>query len=309
VSAYIGQIAALCAAFCWAVTALASEAAGRRVGSLPLNLIRLPIAFIFLALAGWFSRGVPLPVDASSHAWLWLTVSGLIGFSFGDLCLYRAYLLIGSRLSTLMMSLVPPLTALIGWLALGETLSGRDLLGMGLTMSGIAWAVLDRKPPLRPPQPLQSTPAPGVAPVHASPAGFALGLGGALGQACGLILSKYGMGGYSPFPSNQIRVIAGFAGFALIVTSLRMWPRVGMALRDGKALGFATLAALFGPFTAVSLSLVAIRETRAGVAASIMATTPIVIIPLVILLRRERVGPGGLGGAVLAVAGVALLFL
>jgi drug/metabolite transporter (DMT)-like permease len=300
VSAYIGQIAALCAAFCWAVTALASEAAGRRVGSLPLNLVRLPIAFAFLALAGWISRGVPLPVDASSHAWLWLTVSGLIGFSFGDLCLYRAYLLIGSRLSTLMMSLVPPLTALIGWVALGETLSGRDLLGMSLTMSGIAWAVLDRKP---------VTPASGGAPVHASPAGLALGLGGAFGQACGLILSKYGMGSYSPFPSNQIRVLAGFVGFTLIVTSLRMWPRVGIALRDGKALGFATLAALFGPFIAVSLSLVAIRATTAGVAASIMATTPIVILPMVVLLRRERVGPGGLGGAVLAVAGVALLFL
>lgn len=302
-SAYIGQIAALCAAFCWAVTALASEAAGRRVGSLPLNLVRLPIAFAFLALAGWISRGVPLPVDASPHSWLWLTVSGLIGFSFGDLCLYRAYLLIGSRLSTLMMSLVPPLTALIGWVALGETLSGRDLLGMGLAMSGIAWAVLDRKPPL------PAAPMTGGAPVHASPTGLALGLGGALGQACGLILSKHGMGSYSPFPSNQIRVLAGFVGFALIVSSLRMWPRVGMALRNRKALGFAALAALFGPFIAVSLSLVAIREIPAGVAASIMATTPIVILPMVVLLRRERVGWGGLGGAVLAVTGVALLFL
>ncbi|HVS00845.1 MAG TPA: DMT family transporter [Thermoanaerobaculia bacterium] len=298
-SAHLGQIAALCAAFCWAVTALASEAAGRRVGSLPLNLVRLPIAFAFLALAGWISRGVPLPVDASPHAWLWLTVSGLIGFSFGDLCLYRAYLLIGPRLSTLLMSLVPPLTALIGWAVLGETLSGRDLLGMALTMSGIAWAVLDRKP---------AAPS-GSLPVHASPAGLALGLGGALGQSCGLVLSKYGMGGYSPFPSNQIRVVAGFVGFSLIVTALRMWPRVGMALRDGKALGFAALAAFFGPFIAVSLALVAIRATAAGVAASIMATTPIVIIPLVVLLRRERVGPGGVGGAVLAVAGVALLFL
>jgi drug/metabolite transporter (DMT)-like permease len=296
VPSYTGQIAALGAAGCWALTALAFEAASRRVGSLPVNLVRLPIAFVFLTLAGWASRGLPLPVDASQHAWLWLTLSGLVGFSLGDLCLYRAYLLLGSRLSTLMMSLVPPLAALIGWIGLGETLSGRDLLGMGLVVGGIAWAVLERRASADLGSPR-------------SPAGIALGFGAALGQAGGLILSKIGIGSLSPFAANQIRVLAGMAGFSLLFTALRIWPRVGAAVRDGKALGFASLGAFFGPFLGVSLSLVAIRATAAGVAASLMATTPILILPLVVVLRRERVGLGGLGGAVVAVAGVALLFL
>ena len=126
-SAYTGQLAALGAAGLWACTALAIDQAARRIGSLTVNLIRLVVAFGFLCLAGWLSRGLPLPVDASRHAWTWLAVSGLVGFTFGDLCLYRAYLVIGPRLSSLMMSLVPPLTALIGWLVLGETLSGRAL--------------------------------------------------------------------------------------------------------------------------------------------------------------------------------------
>ncbi|MES1211278.1 MAG: EamA family transporter, partial [Acidobacteriota bacterium] len=87
------------------------------------------------------------------------------------------------------------------------------------------------------------------------------------------------------------------------------WPYVRTGIRDRTALGFTALGAFFGPFVAVSLSLVAVRETQAGVAASIMALTPVLIIPLVVLLKREKVGIGGLIGAVVAVAGVALLFL
>jgi drug/metabolite transporter (DMT)-like permease len=282
------------------LTALAFEAAGRRIGSLPANLLRLPVAFLLLTVACWAVRGQPLPVDASRHAWIGLTLSGLVGYSFGDLCLYRAYVLIGPRLSSLMMSLAPVLAAVIGGLALGETLSGRDLLGMALTLGGIVWAVLDRR---------QSSGAAGLPHHRPSPTGLALGFGGALGQAGGLILSKWGMGSYHPMAANQIRVLAGFAGFSVIFTVLGMWPRVGAALRDVRAVGLASLGAFFGPFLGVSLSLVAIHATATGVAASIMATTPILIIPLVVVLRGERVGIGGLGGAVLAVAGVALLFL
>jgi drug/metabolite transporter (DMT)-like permease len=301
-TAYTGQLAALGAAGLWAFTALAIEQAARRIGSLKVNLIRLVFAFAFLCLASWIARGLALPIDASRHAWIWLSVSGLVGFVFGDLCLYRAYLVIGPRLSTLMMSLVPPLTALIGWIVLGETLGARDLLGMTLTVGGIAWAVLERG------KSWTALPSPDGRP-HAPPSGIALGFGGALGQAGGLILSKLGMGGYNAFAATQIRVIAGIGGYSLLFCALRWWPNVRTGVRDRRALGFAALGAFFGPFIAVTLSLVAIRATLAGVASSIMALTPVLIIPLVVLLRRERVGIGGLVGALVAVSGVALLFL
>ena len=106
-----------------------------------------------------------------------------------------------------------------------------------------------------------------------------------------------------------MRVLAGAVGYALLFFALRWWPNVRTGIRDGKALGFCALGAFFGPFLGVSLSLVAVRETVAGVAASIMALTPVLIIPLVVALRKERVGIGGLIGAVIAVTGVALLFL
>ena len=292
-----GQLAALGAASLWAFTALAIEGAARRIGSLTVNLVRLVFAFIFLTLVGWLWRGLPLPVDATAHAWTWLAISGLVGFTFGDLCLYRAYIVLGPRLSTLVMSLVPPLTAAIGWIVLGETLSPRDLLGMCLTVSGIAWAVLERQPARQ--DAAAAIPAKGLA----------LAFGGALGQAGGLILSKVGIGSYDAFAATQVRVIAGIAGYSLLFFALRWWPNVRAGLRDRQALGFAALGAFFGPFLAVSLSLIAIRATVAGVAASIMALTPVLIIPLVVVLRGEKVGWGGVAGALVAVSGVALLFL
>ncbi|HBL30500.1 MAG TPA: EamA family transporter [Acidobacteria bacterium] len=296
----LGQLAALAAAALWACTALAIEGAARRIGSLTVNLVRLVFAFGFLSLGGWLWRGHPWPDDATRHAWIWLSLSGLVGFTFGDLCLYRSYLVLGPRLSTLMMSLVPPITAVIGWLALGETLTPRDLLGMTLTVGGIAWAVLER-----------ARPADGVAkgPTHVTPGGLLLGFGGALGQAGGLILSKIGMGTYPAMAATQVRVLAGIAGYSLLFFALGWWPNVRRGVADRKALGFAALGAFFGPFVAVTLSLIAIRATVAGVAASIMALTPVLILPLVVLLRGERVGWGGLAGALVAVSGVALLFL
>ena len=296
---WLGQLAALGTATCWAFSALAFAAAGRRMGVLSLNLFRLVMALGFLILATWGLRGLPLPVDASPHAWGWLSISGLIGFVFGDLCLFRAYVLIGPRIASLMLSLAPLLTALIGWLVLGETLSGRDALGMVLTVTGIGWAVLEGRPAA------EGEPKPR----RPSRAGLALGFCGALGQAGGLVLSKLGMGSYDVVAATQVRVIAGIAGYTLLIAAVRGWPRMGEALRDRRGVGFAAIGAFFGPFLGVSLSLFAVRHTVSGVAASIMAVQPVLIIPLVVLLHRERVGIGGVAGALVAVAGVALLFL
>ncbi len=305
--AYLGHLAALGTAVCWAFSALAFTASGRRIGVLPLNLIRLVMAFGFLSLAAWALRGLPLPVDAPPRAWGWLGLSGLVGFVFGDLCLFRAYVLIGPRISSLMMSLAPLLTALIGWLVLGETLTGRDALGMILIVSGIGIAVLERSPaPAAVTAMTAVTAAPGARP---SAAGLALGFCGALGQAGGLVLSKLGLGSYDAVAATQVRVVAAVAGYALLLLVLRRWRRVGEAWRDRPALGFAAVGAFFGPFLGVSLSLFAVRHVVAGVAASIMAMQPVLVIPLVMLLHGERVRIGGVAGTLVAVAGVALLFL
>jgi len=297
----VGPLAALGTAFCWVFSMLGFAAAGRRVGSLTVNLVRLPIAFALLMAWGAASRGHAVPDDASGHAWLWLSVSGLVGFTFGDLCLFRAFVVLGPRLSALVMSLAPPIAAVTGWLLLDEGLALRDVLGIGLTVCGIAWAALEPHGPAR-------EAARGPLRERVSAGGLLLAFGGAVGQGGGLVLSKLGLAGYDPFSGTQIRVVAGFIGFAVVFSVLGWWRRVPAALRDRRALWYTSVGAFFGPFLGVSLSLLAVQHTAAGIAASIMSTTPILIIPAVVVLHRERVGVAGVGGAVLAVAGVALLF-
>jgi drug/metabolite transporter (DMT)-like permease len=284
------------------------------------------LAVGLLAAWGAIAHGRPLPTDATAHAWGWLTLSGLVGFTFGDLCLFRAFVVLGSRLSTLMMALAPPLTAVIGWLVLGEVLTPVDLAGMALTVGGVAWAVSERRRvpavPGGTPATSGDTPAvPGGTPATSgdTPAtsdrasshraqGVLLGLGGALGQAVGLVLSKLGMGGYDPFAATHIRVMAGLAGYVALFTLLGRWGRVPAALADRRALAFTSVGAFFGPFLGVSLSLVSVQLIKAGVAASLMAVTPVLIIPVLLLSGRERVGAGGVLGALVAVTGVVLLF-
>ena len=79
-------------------------------------------------------------------------------------------------------------------------------------------------------------------------------------------------------------------------------------MRDRRALGHAALGAALGPFLGVSLAMFALQHTSAGIAASLMSTAPIFIIPLAALMEGERPGLRGGLGAVIAVCGVALLF-
>ncbi len=292
-----GEIAALLAAFCWTITALNFESAGKRVGSLPVNLIRLVLAFGFLSGYGAWSRGHWIPFDAQGDQWLWLLFSGLVGFVIGDLSLFRAFVLIGARLSMLIFATVPIFAALLGWVLLGEHLSPLDWLGMALTVGGVSWVVLERKKGENGER--SSLPVTGIL----------LALAGAAGQAMGLILSKIGMKDFDPFAATQIRVVAGIVGFSVLFTVLNRWKPTFDALRNGPAMKRIVAGSVFGPFLGVSLSLMAIQRTQTGVAATIMSLVPVLIIPPAILLFKERVSPRAFLGAIVAVSGVAILFL
>lgn len=297
----LGELAALGTAVCWTASSLAFTAAARRVGALALNPIRLIFALAFLTPFCWIRRGTPLPLDAGADVWSWLTVSGLVGFVVGDLALFRAFVLVGPRTAMLVMSLVPPIAALLGWLWLGERLGLADLAGMAVTLGGVAWVVMERQPQQQ---------GEGAAPVpRTTGEGFGLALLGALGQAVGLVLSKLGMQGYDPFASTQIRILAALAGYAVIFAAIRAWGRVFTALKDRPGMAYAAAGAVAGPFLGVSLSLLAVQHTQTGVAATIMSTTPVLIIPAVLVLRLERVSPRAALGAAVAVGGVALLWL
>lgn len=299
---YTGELSALLTAVFWTITSLSFESAGKKVGSLAVNLIRLLIAFVIYAVYLKFTRGMFLPLDAGLERWIWLSLSGLVGFVLGDLLLFQAYVVVGARISMLIMSFAPPITALIGWLMLGEVLTPMNWLGMIITISGILLVILKRQ------KPNGSTRLPLLTSAY-SWKGILLAFGGAVGQAAGLVLSKKGMGDYDAFASSQIRVLTGIVGFTLLFFIIRKWNRVGQALKNGPAMKRITLGSIFGPFLGVSFSLLAVQHTRAGIAATIMAIVPVLIIPPAILIFKEKPNWKEIIGAVITVGGVAMFFL
>lgn len=202
---HLGEMAALATALCWTISAVAFEAAGKKVGSVSVNLIRLFIALALISVFNQFTRGMMLPLDASGSAWLWLSFSGLIGFVIGDLFLFQAFVQVGSRISMLIMSTVPPITAIIGFVIMGERITLLGLTGMFITIGGIAIVILTRNSDDK------------LVRLTHSGKGLLFAFIGALGQAFGLVLSKFGMGSYNPIAATQIRIIAAIIGFSIIM--------------------------------------------------------------------------------------------
>lgn len=300
---HFGEIAGVLTAVFWTVTSLAFESAGKKVGSLAVNLIRLVMAFFFIGIYSWIARGYFFPTDANLFQWKWLALSGLVGFVIGDLLLFQAFVVVGARISMLMMALAPPFAALIGWLMLDEVLSPMNLLGMTVTLTGIIIVILKRETVSENGQIIKRLKS------SYSLQGILLALGGALGQATGLVISKKGMGEYDAFSSSQIRVLTGIVGFTVLFFFIRRWPRVWSALRNIPAMKRITLGAFFGPFLGVSFSLLAVQHTKAGIAATLMAISPVLIIPPSIILFKEKVNWKEILGAVITVGGVAIFFL
>ncbi len=295
--AYVGELAALFTAMCWTITALSFETASRKVGSVSVNFIRLVMALLLLGIFSWVRRGMFLPFDATAYNWFWLALSGLVGFVIGDLFLFKAFTVIGSRLSMLVMTLVPPIAAFTGWLLMGEVLTWLNIAGMTLTISGIALVIFHKHSG-------KALPADRI-PLK----GLLFALGGAAGQAVGLVLSKFGMQDYDPFSATQIRVMAGIIGFAILISFFRRWLAVGKATGNRPAMALMLLGATFGPFLGVSSSLIAVQNTATGIASTIMAITPILIIPPTMIFFKQSVSWKEVFGAVISVCGVALFFI
>lgn len=292
---HTGEFAALVTTVLWTVTALSFEQAAKRVGSLAVNIFRLSLALVFYCILSLFRSGHLFPDNIDLHGWIWLSVSGIIGFVFGDYCLFSAYALIGSRIANLLMALAPPLATLFGWMIIGEKFSFRGLLGMAVTLIGIVIVVLRR---------------PGNKfNFHYSVKGLLLGLGAAAGQAIGLVFSKFGMRDADPFTSSQIRVISGTIGFVVLFSILNKWSLLKPVFQRPSTLGFVSAGSFFGPFLGVSFSLMAVKYTTTGIASTIMALVPVLLIPPAIFLLKEKVTWREVLGSVLAVCGVAVFFI
>jgi len=307
---YLGELISLVVALSWTVTAWFADKESRRIGSMVTNALRLTLAVVFLAIILWISVGHPYPVYADGRAWLWLSLSALVGYVFGDFCLFNCYLSIGPRFGQLLMTMAPPMAALAGWALLGESLSWTAALAMLVTLLGIGISILSRGGHrLTMDLPLK---------------GVLLGIGAGIGQGVGLVLSKIGMQYYSeaipadapaamegmlPFASTMIRAIVGGLGFLVLLAIQKNLGGYKRAFKDPVAMKYATLITFFGPVLGVSLSLMAVRYANAGVASTLMALTPVLIIFPDMLINKKRISPKEILGLAVTITGVALFFL
>ena len=305
IASHLGEFFALLTAFLWTATSLSFQQATRKLGSLAVNVLRLMIAFFIYGIISYFTRGLFLPTDATESNWIWMSVSGLIGFVFGDYFLFKSYELISARISMLLMSLSAPMAAIIGWSILGETMSLLSISAMLLTIGGIMIVITEKKK-------LDDQKA-GVKnkklQFSFSPKGMLFAFLGSIGQAMGLVLSKYGMQDYNVFAATQIRIIAGTIGFIILITFLKRWTNVKLAIADNSAMKFVFIGSIFGPFLGVYPSLLAVTYTTVGIASTIMAIIPVLIIPPAILIYKEKVTLKEVIGAFIALGGIVLFFI
>jgi drug/metabolite transporter (DMT)-like permease len=308
--AYIGELISIGVAFSWTATALLSEFGSKRLGNLTLNVLRMGLALLFSLVLFGMVTGSMLPPGASTEAAGWMLLSGLVGYVIGDFCLFQCYIIIGSRYGQLFMTLAPLSAALMAWVTLGQQMTGKSVIAMLVTLWGIGISVLGRgdhhKISLR-------------LPVN----GVLYAIGAAVCQGVGLVLSKIGMDHYEvsmmaeadipewliPFSANFYRCIAGIIGFSLLLFYRDGMAPLREAVHDKKGLSVATATTIFGPFVGVGFSLMAVQYTAAGIASTLMAMTPIIIILPSYWLFHEKITWRSVIGAVISVLGVSLFFL
>lgn len=305
---YIGELISIGVAFSWTATALLSEFGSKRMGNLTLNLMRMVITLIFSGILFWVMSGSPLPAHASTEAYLWMILSGIVGYVIGDFCLFQCYIIIGSKFGQLFMTLAPITAAIMAWLTLGQQIRPQAMLAMLVTLTGIAISVLGRgdnhKLSLKLPL-----------------AGVLFAIGAAVCQGVGLVLSKIGMNHYEasltsdmaswllPFHANFFRCIAGTIGFALLMAFREGFKPLQRGMHDRKGLLAAVATTIFGPFVGVGASLLAVQYTAAGIASTLMALTPIIIILPAWWLFKQPITAKSILGAFISVIGVSLFFL
>lgn len=308
---HTGEIIALLSAASCTVTALYASEASSRLGTMTVNVLRLFLAVVFLVASMWIATGYPYPVYADGRTWLFLALSAIVGYVFGDYCLFNSYLVIGPKTAQLFMTLAPPIAAVAGWIMLGETMSWKCMLAMAVTITGIAISILSKG---------EGTKVRFSIPFK----GFLLGVGAGLGQGIGLVLSKIGMQAYSssipadapeiigdmmPFASTMVRALVGCAGFLAIMAMTKTTSELGAAVRDRKGMKYAVMTTLFGPVIGVSLSLAAVNQTNTGIASTLMALTPVLIIIPYSVIYRKKVTLKEIVGVTVSMAGVAMFFM
>ena len=248
-----------------------------------VSFLRLLMAIVMLMVYGYFHRGLAWPLDAGPRIWRMLAFSGFLGYCVSDLCLFKAFLVIGPRLSLLMTSLTPPMAVLISRMYLGgKHLGGQEWLAMFVTLAGVLWVVLEQPVGDEHPHSLRQLRY-----------GLFLAIVSASTQAVAAVLAKDGVADYDPAASALIRILGAVMGYVVLITLAGRWRPVTKAALQGKPMLIVFAGAIVGTSIGMTTYMMALQNCHVGVVATILATIPVMILPFSHYLYRERVESRG----------------
>jgi drug/metabolite transporter (DMT)-like permease len=302
----VGESAAIITSLMWTTCSIFFAYAGRRIGALSVNAFRILMAIGLLGGTHILVLGTIIPA-ANNAQWLYMSLSGIIGLALGDFGYFYSLVLLGPRRGTLMMSLAAIFAAFSGYLILSEVLGFWTIIGIAITLSGVTWVILERE------EASDEEPLTQKMKIF----GVLLGLGGAIGQGVGLVISKYGIVDLAsnpdvplnPISATLIRMIAGGIFLWVCILLAGKLPTLIKSSKDKKGIKATFGGAFFGPFLGVWLSMVAVTYALAGVAQTLMSLMPVLVIPYVWVLYKQRTSWRGIIGAAVAIFGVAILLL
>jgi drug/metabolite transporter (DMT)-like permease len=298
----LGNIAALLTALCWTLSSVFFTTPSKVVGAVAVNRIRLVFATLLLLVAHLAMTGQVFPQQVEPYRWFWLGISGLVGLILGDTLLFKSYPLIGTRLAILVMALVPVISTLGALVFLGEVPALLTTIGILLCVGGIIAVVAERQNG-------------GETVSHHEKRQFIFGLlyalGGAIGQAAGLVLAKKGLEGNFPsISATLIRMVSAMTAMWLVtIFTGQAIPTLKKVFCDVKTVRNIAAGSFVGPFIGVWLSQIAIQTTYVGIASTLMAMTPIFMLPISKWYFREKISSRAFIGTVIALAGVAIIFM
>ncbi|MEM8780478.1 MAG: DMT family transporter [Cyanobacteria bacterium P01_G01_bin.49] len=294
INQFIGEFAALGAAFLWAASSIVYALLGQRIPPLQLNLLKGIIATLLIILTLLLTRN-SIP-DLTPLPFAILLLSGAIGIGLGDTAYFTTLNFLGARRTLLMETLAIPMSAILALIFLSETLELISCFGIILTLLGVAWVITERTPDsvVNHPNPKQ---------------GILWGILAAFSQASGVVLARFALvkSDFSPLESTLLRLIGGL----MIVGILLLIPRrkkqtipVQLSLR---VLGIISIVAFGSTYLGIWLQQTSLKFAPAGIAQTLLATSPLFVLPFA-LAMGQKISVRAFLGVLVSLVGIGFLF-
>jgi len=292
---FIGEISALSAAILWSFSSFLFTLLSIRIGTLQLNLWRLVSALILIYITILIAD---IQINLSGMQYFLLFSSGIVGLVLGDTFLFASFKRIGPRTSMLIMSFNPAIAAVVAYFVLQEKISGWGIFGMLLTLTGIVFVIIQKNDV--------------NTGFKISVLGIVFAFLAAFGQGIGLILAKmaHAEGEINSLVATLIRIVSAIVILAPVLFFTNRFHNTARNIfKQPKVIGLIVLGSIIGPYLGITFSYLAIIYTEVGIASTLMSVVPVIMLPLSILIYKEKITMAAVFGTFIAVAGVVILFL